>query len=86
MYDLFLDARAREDLDALQGSLWQRVREALLSLRANPRPPGCVKLRGVGGAYRLWVGDYRVIYEVDDAASTVTVGRVRHRREVYRNL
>lgn len=53
------------------------------SLMANPRPPGTKKIADPA-AYRLRQGQYRIIYEVDDKARTVTIFRIRHRREVYR--
>ena len=49
----------------------------------NPRPMGVKKLSGQD-AYRIRVGDYRILYEIDDTAKTVLVFAVRHRREVYR--
>ena len=54
-----------KDLDRLQENLWQRVRDALFGLRYDPRPPNCKKLST--GAYRIRIGDYRAIYDVDDA-------------------
>lgn len=53
-------------------------------LAHNPRPDGSRKLQGSDDAYRIRVGDYRVIYTVGDAVHIVAVERVRHRREVYR--
>jgi mRNA interferase RelE/StbE len=61
---------------------YERVRDAIRSLSANPRPHGCVKLTGRSGL-RIRVGDYRVIYEVDDGQRVVTVLHVGHRRDVY---
>ncbi|MBM3133991.1 MAG: type II toxin-antitoxin system RelE/ParE family toxin [Chloroflexi bacterium] len=84
MYQLNLDGRAQKDLDRLHGKTLRRVLEALTARRENPRPPGCLKLRGAEDAYRLRVGDYRVLYSVDDGAQTIMVWRVRHRREAYR--
>jgi len=86
MYRLQLSREKQKDLDRLRGHLWERVRDALIALRENPRPENCVKLRGGLDAYRIRVGDWRVLYEVDDGAKTVTIRRVRHRRDVYRNL
>jgi mRNA interferase RelE/StbE len=54
-------------------------------LAEDPRAPGTERLTGVD-AYRLRVGDYRLIYEIDDAARVVYVTRVRHRRDAYRRL
>ena len=84
MYRIYLDGRAQKDLDRLPGNTLRRVLEALTALRENPRPLGCMKLRGSEDAYRIRVGDYRVLYSVDDGAQTIRVWRVRHRREVYR--
>lgn len=61
----------------------ERVLDAIAGLAEDPRPPGARKLVGEQDAWRLRVGDYRVIYEVLDQALTVTVVRAGHRREVY---
>ncbi len=86
MYRLLLPNRARKDLDRLMGASWERVRDAILGLRDDPRPEGCKKLRGSPHTFRIRIGDYRVVYDVDDDAKTVTLLRVRHRREAYRDL
>ena len=86
MYRLRLARSAQRDLDQLDGILWERIQDALLRLRDEPRPHGCRKLRGGEATYRVRVGDYRVVYIVDDDIRTVRVIRVKHRREAYRNL
>ena len=48
-----------------------------------PGPPGCKKLVGGDKEWRIRIGDYRVVYEIDDAAKTVDVTRIAHRRDVY---
>jgi mRNA interferase RelE/StbE len=60
-----------------------RVRRALDGLAEDPRPQGSTSLQGRPG-YRIRVGDYRIVYEVDDEQRTVTVFQVGHRRDVYR--
>jgi mRNA interferase RelE/StbE len=60
------------------------VLRAAESLAIDPRPPGCRKLHGGDNAFRIRVGDYRVVYTVDDAVLIVAIERVRHRGEVYR--
>jgi mRNA interferase RelE/StbE len=55
----------------------------LENLAANPRPPGCKKLKGGDKEWRIRVGDYRVVYVIDDALLLVEVTRIRHRSEVY---
>jgi mRNA interferase RelE/StbE len=64
--------------------LYQRLRQAINDLSENPRPPGCVKLQGGQELYRIRVGDYRILYEIQDAALVVLVVRIGDRREVYR--
>lgn len=69
---------------AAQGrKLKARLDEAIESLAAVPRPPSCRKLAGTVDRYRIRVGDYRIIYRVDDAKVTVLVLVIGHRREVY---
>jgi mRNA interferase RelE/StbE len=60
-----------------------RVRAAIDGLGGDPRPVGCAKLAGRDD-FRIRVGDYRVVYSVDDAERLVIVARIAHRREVYR--
>ena len=86
MYRLLLTSSARKDLDRLRGGTWERVRDALLALKEEPRPKGCRKLRGGSDTYRIRVGDYRAVHDVDDQAEQITLLSVGHRREVYRDL
>jgi mRNA interferase RelE/StbE len=53
------------------------------TLATIPRPPGCKKLKGGDKEWRIRVGDYRIVYEIDDTGRTVDVTRIAHRREVY---
>jgi len=53
-------------------------------LKEEPRPPGARKLRNFTAVYRLRVGVYRILYEINDKAGIVTVYRVKHRHEAYR--
>ncbi|WP_404980652.1 type II toxin-antitoxin system RelE family toxin [Carboxydichorda subterranea] len=67
----------------LPDEVYARVRDAIRELAANPRPPDGRKLTGREG-WRIRVGDYRVIYEIDDTRHRITVLHVGHRRDVYR--
>jgi mRNA interferase RelE/StbE len=62
-----------------------RVEARIHALAENPRPPGVRRLRG-SQLWQLRVGDYRLIFAIDDAAELVTIARVRHRGDVYRGL
>jgi len=84
MYRVFLERAAERELGRLSAKLHDRVIKAMQALGKNLRPPGCRKLTGTDNDWRIRVGDYRVIYEIDDDVGVVRVNRVRHRREVYR--
>jgi len=60
------------------------LRTAIDDLEQNARPSGCVKLAGEPDLYRIRVGDYRIIYQVNDLKLTVLVLAIGHRRDVYR--
>ena len=75
---------AEKDLHRLDSTVQRRVLKAVEALADTPRPVGCKKLHGSDDTHRIRVGDYRVIYSVDDAILVVAIERIRHRREVYR--
>ena len=75
---------AEKDMRKLDAKVQGRVLRAVDLLAHDPRPDGCRKLQGSDDAYRIRVGDYRVIHTVEDAVLIVAVERVRHRGEAYR--
>ncbi|HEY6291075.1 MAG TPA: type II toxin-antitoxin system RelE/ParE family toxin [Terriglobia bacterium] len=83
-YSILLRPAAARDLKALQPGVRNRIESAVERLSENPRPAGCRKLVGFAGEWRVRVGDYRILYIIDDAAQQVTIARVAHRREAYR--
>jgi mRNA interferase RelE/StbE len=74
---------AQKTLNALIVPEQERIIAAIRKLASNPRPSGVKKLAG-REAWRIRVGDYRVIYEINDNELTVLVIDVGHRREIYR--
>ena len=82
-YQLEITRRAQRALAQIQRRDFDRIREAIRGLSSEPRPPGCKKLTG-REAWRIRIGRYRVIYEIEDTVRVVTVVEVGHRREVYR--
>ena len=82
-YQVTLKHAAEKELDALQANTRDRISKRLLALEDNPRPAGSKKLQGEE-SYRLRVGDYRVLYTIDDKVKRVVILAVGHRREVYR--
>ena len=83
-YAVNLAASAVKALKRIEPADRDRLRTALLALADNPRPQGTVKLRGEEDLYRVRVGQYRIVYTVDDTAVTVLIVKVGHRRDVYR--
>ena len=74
---------AQRSLNDLDRPLRRRVASRIDALREDPRPQGATKL--VGSKYwRIRVGDYRVVYDIEDAQLIVLVIEVGHRREIYR--
>ncbi len=84
MHEILLERRAERDLRQLAPEVFSRVIVAIKALVDDPRPDGCKKLSGSDNDWRVRVGEYRVLYEIDDAKQIVRVMRIRHRREVYR--
>jgi mRNA interferase RelE/StbE len=62
----------------------RRVDARILALAEDPRPPGVVKMQGAEGYFRIRIGDYRVVYAIEDDVLLVLVVRIGHLREVYR--
>jgi len=81
-YSVTFTGAASKQVRQLDPPVRRRVVAAIARLSADPRPAGCVALRGRPG-YRLRVGDWRVLYRVDDAAVTVLVVKVGSRGSVY---
>jgi mRNA interferase RelE/StbE len=82
-YRILILRRAQKELAELPGGSYSKVRDSIFSLSSEPRPRNSRKLTSRDG-WRLRVGDYRVIYEIEDDARVVTVVHVGHRRDVYR--
>jgi mRNA interferase RelE/StbE len=84
MYDIKFAPSARRDitrLDRIPMDDFQRIRAAIFDLSNEPRPQGCLKLKGKGNDYRIRVGKYRVIYEIKDKELIVLVIQVSRRNE-----
>lgn len=85
-YSFNFKPSVEKDLQSLSKSLVSRVMERIESLKDEPFPRQAIKLSGAERLYRLRVGEYRIVYEVDIQIKQVTIHYVRHRREVYRGL
>jgi len=89
MHEVYLTRRAQKEIENLSHEAQDRVLDAIDGLMEDPKPSGARKLKGdlFGDEfdyYRIRVGEYRVIYTLDEEGYDVLVSRVRHRRDAYR--
>lgn len=82
-YTIFIERYAQKQIMKLDKQVISVIKTAIVKLADNPRPHGYKKLKGED-AYRIRVGDYRIIYEIDDEKITVIVVSAGHRKSVYR--
>jgi len=83
VYRLEISHITHKQIEVLPPRLAQRINEAISGLANEPRPAGAKKLEGLEG-YRIRIGDYRILYLIDDKSRLIIVYRVKHRREAYR--
>jgi mRNA interferase RelE/StbE len=82
-YKIEILRRAQKELLQLPKGEYERTRDVIQNLSQDPRPQGCKKLTRREG-WRIRVGDYRVIYEIEDTQQAVTILHIGHRRDVYK--
>lgn len=83
-YEIRYAQSALKSLRKLDRGIARRILSAIDALALDPRPHGCKQLKGGSGEMRIRVGDYRVIYDVNDGEVVILVLAIGHRREVYR--
>ena len=83
-YQVDIAPAAQRDFKRLPPETIRKVDTAILELEQTPRPHECAKLEGSTDEYRVRVGDYRILYVIDDKAKLVTIVHIRHRRDAYR--
>jgi mRNA interferase RelE/StbE len=83
-YGVTVSRFALRQLRRLDPQIRQRLRHRIDGLPDDPRPAGVVKLVGTDRTWRLRVGDYRILFDIDDDARTIEVVDLGHRRDVYR--
>lgn len=86
-YVVTIEAKAVKDLKAIRDDMQDQILEHVSALAENPRPQGAKQLRVLGRTlHRIRVGDYRVIYRIEDRELVVEVVMVWHRKDVYKRL
>ena len=83
MYEILIEKNAEKELSSINSPFFENIRDAILNLAENPRPNGCRKLKGFEKHWRIRVGVYRIIYEIDDKVLELKIERIRHRSSVY---
>lgn len=83
MYKIRILPQAQKDFDCLQGKIFNNLKNKIMQLSINPRPANSLKLTNEEG-YRIRIGDYRVLYRIEDVSKEIFIYRIKHRREVYR--
>jgi mRNA interferase RelE/StbE len=84
VYEILIERAAERDLKRLSAKNFYLIIPHVKALVNDPRPRGSRKLLGSKNDWRIRLGDYRVIYEIEDDAKEVRVMKVKHRREAYR--
>jgi mRNA interferase RelE/StbE len=85
-YSVSYRPSVEKDFQSISRPLVTRIIERIERLASDPFPSQSARLQGAERLYRLRVGDYRVVYEVNTEALRIVILYVRHRREVYRRL
>lgn len=82
-YTVVITKSAEKELAKLPVQIILRIRDAVNELADEPRPPTCKKLKGFKDLYRIRIGDYRVIYSVQDSVLTVEILKIGDRKDIY---
>jgi mRNA interferase RelE/StbE len=82
-YKVLVSKSAAKELAKLQSSINNRIIKAVMNLSEDPRPTGSKKLKGGSENWRIRIGNYRVIYSIDDEILIVDVRKVGHRKDIY---
>jgi mRNA interferase RelE/StbE len=83
MYDVIISNVAKKQLDKIDFNDLKRITSKILNFEYEPRPTGCIKLKDKNG-YRIRIGNYRILYEINDSQKVVSIYKIAHRKEAYK--
>ncbi len=83
-YRILLTKQVEKQINALSQQVANRIDQHIEALRTGPRPPGVKKLKGQTRTYRVRVGNWRIIYTIDDSTQEITLLTIDNRKDVYR--
>jgi mRNA interferase RelE/StbE len=82
---LWADKKTQKSFQELSSLIQSRIAKSIKSLSSNPRPPGVKKLGGkLKGVWRIRIGDYRLLYDIDDKSKEIFLLDLGHRKQIYR--
>ena len=84
-YTVVINKSAKKELYQISSRFTSAIVQAIWSLANEPRPPGCKKLKGklYNNMWRIRVGDYRILYLIEDVVKVIDVKRIGHRKDIY---
>ncbi|NLO19749.1 MAG: type II toxin-antitoxin system RelE/ParE family toxin [Ignavibacteria bacterium] len=83
MYEIILPKSVQKELDKVADVYYSRISNKIFHLEIEPRPIGCVKLSD-NDEYRIRVGKYRILYEINDKEKLIAIYKIAHRKEAYK--
>jgi len=86
VYRIFISRDAEKGFNKTPKQIRKNIILAITKLKNNPRPMNVWKIGGSENYYRIRVGDYRIVYEINDKESKINILRIRHRKDAYLNL
>jgi mRNA interferase RelE/StbE len=84
MYSIEFVSSAQKDVIVLPLQIQERIETEIDHFQNNPRPNGCKKLKGLANMWRVRIGNYRILYKIDEKLKHIIIYRVLHRKDVYR--
>jgi mRNA interferase RelE/StbE len=85
-YSIRYSKKVGKEISALPKNTYKKIIAAILNLQLEPFPVNCKKLKSQGNYYRIRVGDYRIVYTVENQILTITIIKIGHRSDVYEFL
>ncbi len=83
-YQIILKKRAQKELSSLPMRNITQIASVIDKLSRNPRPEGFKKLTGQKGWWRIRIGNYRILYSINDLEELITIFRIGHRKDIYK--
>ena len=84
MYEIYLESSAEKDLRKIPAAYFNSIISRIKGLADNPHPPGCRKIKDSEKFWRIRIGDYRVLFGIDEPSKSIKIYKVRHRKDAYR--